>query len=219
MPSNTPFPDQVPFVPRSSYITNKLAPEKIPKAVVIEAAKATKKAVDAGVITPELAKYVLPNLLTENRADYGINDGGFYSKNPNVKKVIEALGLQKSVISKEQAAAIDAEDAKLGIRKSAPTKGDMLQVLQGRHPGTAKQTVSEQDEIAANAMNMVTVLGIKAGEAGGDPLETIRRWNGAGPGAENHKRKVIEVSGALSLPQNKQVVELFNQYYNNPEGK
>lgn len=207
-----PSEDVLKFAPSKRYVDKNLAHETIRKDVVVAAAKAARKAVDSGALSADVANLILPNILTENREDFGVNNGEFYAKNPNVAKIIKSLGLENNVRTKKDVEAIAEKDKKQGVRRMNPVLPDMLLI-------NPLDNMGSSGELTYNAQLMTAVLGIKALEAKGDPADAIKRWNGAGPGAENHKQKVLETSQMLNHPANAAILQVFRDAYNNPEVK
>lgn len=192
----------VEFSPSRRYIKENLAPERIRTDLIIEGAKSTRKAVDKGILPVDTASLILSNILVENRHDYGANTGEYYAKNPGVKKVIEALDLQGSVRTQK---VVDDDTALRKLYNNPrdprfPLRSDML-------------VVESLPETAEYAKWMTAVMAIKS-LGSKSPLETIKKWNGAGPEADNHVRKVIETSEMLKHPANAEILKLFQDTYN-----
>jgi len=217
MPSNEPLVDGIPlvsFVPREDYISKNLKPETIDRRSVEAAAAETRNAVNAGILRPKTAELVLANILTENRsADFGVNPGSFWSKNPAVARVIKALGMEKSVQSGED---FDS-DAKVATARGGSVKyvtpAGMLKIEPKFGLDANGTPTGTTDFMAHNAKLMAAVLGIKDANSA-SPEDTIKRWNGVGPGAENHLKKVLQVHEMLKRPENSEVVKTFREAYN-----
>lgn len=202
------YADTLDYYPSSRYIEKNLAPEKFPKESVKAAARAARQAVDAGVLSPSLATLVLPNILVEGRPDdFGVRGGNKWEGGVNapIGKIVKKLGLEKETVVKEDVVS-DAVAQLMGRTGSMPIykKGDVAIVpKQGETP----------QELEYNARLMTAVLGEKARQAKGNDNETIRRWNGQGPGAINHLDKVIEASTLLKHPKNAEILDLFQQEF------
>jgi hypothetical protein len=210
------YADTVPFYPSRKYVDKGLAPEKFPKESVRAAAKAAREAVDAGVISPSLAMYILPNILTEGRPDdFGVRGGNKWDKGENapIGQIVKKLGIKGAIVdadvSVEDIASLIGAHANIaGIGRNIPMykKGDVAIVPKsGNNPA----------ELAYNAKLMTAILAEKARIAKGDDLEAIRRWNGAAAGgAENHVRKVVEASDLLvNEPKNAEIMKLFKEEF------
>lgn len=211
------YADTVPFYPSQKYLDKNLAPEQFPKESVRAAARAARQAVDAGVISPSLATLILPNILTENRPDdFGVNRNRWEKgENAPIGQIVKKLGIKGAIVDKDVstsdvASLLSAHT--LGVGTMSPTtgtplykKGDVvLNPRQGENP----------EELAYNAQLMAAVLGEKARQSKGNDLETIKRWNGQGSGADNHLRKVIETSDLLvNEPKNSEIMNLFKQEF------
>lgn len=187
------------FYPNSKYVERKLAGEKIDEADLKALASAQAAAVKAGVMSPEIAKYFLANSLVEGRpGNYGITVG------------LEATG--KANKYEKQAKLLGVEPS-LAIEytpkgKFGPTQEEIMgrwfYDQQGDSFGTSDPLHREHNAKLA-ALKLATL--------GGSPDQVYKKWNGAGPGADNHWKKVQETQAALdSLQQNKSVRDLYNQY-------
>lgn len=190
------FADTLPFTPSKKFIEKGWAPNTFPKESVRAAARATRAAVDAGVLTEELARYVLPNLLTENRAeDFGVNNGHWPSgANRAVGKIMKALGLDDTIAKSD-----------VGNETIEYKKGDV--VVKPKRDSTL-------EGMDYNARLMTAVLGVKAANSkSGTPEEAVQRWNGAGPLSRNHLAKVLETASLLKDPANAEIVKLFQETY------
>lgn len=206
-PADAMYADTVPFYPSQKYIDKNLAPEQFPKEAIVAAARAARKAVDAGVISPSLATKILPNILTENRPDdFGVNTGRWIGgTGASIGKIVKSLGLDKDTVVKEDVQMSAADAHRFGL-PAGPIykKGDVvIQPKSGDNPA----------ELAHNAQLMTAVLAEKASRSSSDD-EVIKRWNGAGKGAENHLSKVLQVSDMLtSEPKNAAIMDLFRKEF------
>lgn len=198
------YADTVPYFPSQKYIDKNLAPEQFPKESVKAAARAARKAVDAGILTPETATMILPNILTEGRPDdFGVNNGRWTGGvNSPMGKFVRSLGLDDTISKQDVSLPLSVTD----LPRKLYNKGDVvIMPKSGDNPA----------ELDYNARLMAAVLAEKQRQSkDSDSGETIRRWNGQGKGAENHLRKVIEASEMLVNNEgNKQIMDLFKQEF------
>lgn len=202
--------DVVPFFPSQRYIDKNLAPEKYPKEAVRAAAKAARQAMDAGVLTPEMATMILPNILTEGSkraTDFGVNNGRWLKgANAPIGKIVKSLGLESDTLIKEDITWAKGLPAVPGIDTSKPIfgKGDI--VIQPKGGDTP-------EELAYNARLMTAVFAEKARIAG-TAEGAVKGWNGIGKSSENHLKKVMETSQLLlDHAGNQEIMEIFKKAF------
>lgn len=197
----------LPYYPSRRYVKEKLAPEtKLTKDDFAAIAKAQKEAVQNGVLSPELAAYMLPIAIVEGRSgNYGIissDKNGFYAK-PSTIDRFRRMGLEIG------------PDGHLDVR-DIPGKGPHL------FPVMAKGKNGQDDY----ARLMAAILAEKSATyANGDPLLAVERYNGKGRAVEHadgytqqadsgqYVDKVREAREMLDDPSNKQLKDFFAAAY------
>lgn len=197
-----PGTEAVSFHPNASYASRNLAPEQYPMASLDALAQAEVAATKAGVLSPGLAKYWLPNQLVENRPqDFAMNNPPTVM--PGQRDLFAPMA------------------AKLGLPAAAPLmpSSDGKPVPVHYLPGQGMDSLWSQDPTALVARAKAAAMFLAA-KPGATPEMQIRAWNGAGPGAANHLAKVQQMAQALqTLPGNRAMMQTYRelvQKYANP---
>lgn len=197
-----PGTSAVSFHPNASYAARNLAPEQYPMTSLDALAQAEVAATKAGVLSPGLAKYWLPNQLVENRPqDFAMNNPPTVM--PGQRDLFAPMA------------------AKLGLPAAAPLmpSSDGKPVPVHYLPGQGVDSVWSQDPAALVARAKVAAMFLAA-KPGATPEMQVRAWNGAGPGAANHLAKVQQMAQALqTLPGNRALMQTYRelvQKYANP---
>lgn len=190
------------FEPNSTYAQRKLAPEVYPIGSLDALAQAEVAATKAGILSPGLAKYWLPNQLVENRPqDFAMNNPPTVM--PGQRDLFAPMA------------------AKLGLPAAAPLmpSSDGKPVPVHYLPGQGMDSLWSQDPAALVARAKAAAMFLAA-KPGATPEMQIRAWNGAGPGAANHLAKVQQMAQALqTLPGNRALMQTYRelvQKYANP---
>lgn len=194
--------ESVKIYPSQRYIDKNLAPEQTLTIGDISAlAKASKQAQDKGVLTPELASFLLPMAIVEGRSgNYGIvTDAlGLYPKSSTLKR-FKDMDLGVGEPGKLHPSDTFMKDEKNLIRM-IPDRGDK----------------------ASMARTMAAILSEKASLKGVETVEdAVKRYNGKGRALETadgvtmqadvdvYLEKVKEAKRMLEHPKNKHVLEMF----------
>ena len=202
----------VKIYPSQRYLDKNLAPEQSLTVEDISAlAKASKQAQEKGVLSPELASYLLPMAIVEGRSgNYGIvTDAlGLYPKKATLKRFKDMnLGIgEQGKLKDSDLFFQESPSVALKNGKSDP----VIRMIPGRgDPDTMART-------------MATILGEKASLKGVISTDdAIKRYNGKGRALETadgvtmqadvdiYLEKVKEAKHLLEHPKNKEVLELF----------
>jgi hypothetical protein len=200
------------FYPNQDYIKRNLAPEQYGEVDLKALAQAQREAVKAGVLNPEVAKYFLPNVLTEGSArsgNYGLSFPYYSEKGGDpYANIAKKLGLEHKVSGPQGYRYMYKTGPKPEYKTIPPNTTYYL----------PKKTFTEQggfyygqsmtpDERLYNAKLAAMILSTK----GKTPEEAIKAWNGIGAGAENHWKKVQALQDALRLPQNADLMKKYNE--------
>lgn len=208
------------FYPNQDYIKRGLAPERYGENDLRALAQAEKEAVAKGVMTPEVAKYFLPNVLTEGAeraGNYGLSFPYYSPKGGDPYAALaKKMGLEPEISG--------AEGRPYAYRMATDpsTKLPMIKEMRVVPPNTpfyepknafdaagrfnyAKSYTPE--ERLYNAKLAAMILGSK----GKVPQEAITAWNGIGEGAANHWKKVQALKDALQLPQNAALMKKYQE--------
>lgn len=202
------------YYPSQKYVDKNLKGENVPLSDLVALATAQRKAEQVGVLSPEVARYMLANALVEGRfskasdknmgsisGDFGVRDGNvFHGANANVKTVINALG-----IGEETKPPIIDDATRTMLNTAFPGKSSAVPVY---NKTDVVMKPSEKPEW--NATLATAILGIKSREST-DAEDAIRRWNGSGKGAENHLKKVQEAHRMLQDPKNAAVLQAYQK--------
>lgn len=215
---NPTAPHTFSYYPNQDYIDKNLAPEKYPAANLEILAKAQAKAEKLGILSPETARYMLANALVEGpkrATDFGVNGIDEHApEGSKVRKIFDTMGLtQVASEAKNRAAQWNTF-----ITNTSPAQLRANVMIQNeskdRLAVTPKTDSVEKgmtfEDIQFNADLAATILGIKASK-GGAPEDAIRRWNGAGKGAENHLAKVQRTMEMLNHPKNAAIMRFYQQ--------
>jgi len=201
------------FYPNQDYIKRNLAPEQYGEIDLKTLAQAQREAVKAGVLNPEVAKYFLPNVLTEGSArsgNYGLSFPYYSEKGGDpYANIAKKLGLEPKVSGPQGYRYMYKTGPKPEYKTIPPNTTYYL----------PKKTFTEQgdfyygqsmtpDERLYNAKLAAMILSTK----GKTPEEAIKAWNGIGAGAENHLKKVQALNDALqNLPENKAIYKKYQE--------
>ena len=172
----------VPFYPQQRYIDENLAPELgMPKMQLEALAAANQEALRRGLMSPKLAKKMLPNILTENAMR--INSWG-YADMPKYRAILEKAGLPPTIAEIQQ------------LRADAPTDFDR-EVINAKlvHAMVAAKASLYGEDKAIERWN-----GQGKSDSYARPAD-----------AANHARKVQEAERLLAHPKNKEMVDFWNQ--------
>ena len=201
------------FYPSQDYLKKNLAPEQYGEVDLKTLAQAQREAVKAGVLNPEVAKYFLPNVLTEGSArsgNYGLSFPYYSEKGGDpYANIAKKLGLKPEVSGPQGFRYMYKTGSKPEYKTIPPNTTYYL----------PKKTFTEQgdfyygqsmtpDERLYNAKLAAMILSTK----GKTPEEAIKAWNGIGAGAENHLKKVQALNDALqNLPENKAIYKKYQE--------
>ena len=200
----------LPFYPSEKYLKKGWAPEKIPVDALKALAAAAQRAQQTGVLSPSLAKQLLPNALVEGRFDdFGANGYG-YPVTPERNAIFNKLGLSvgTNAMPPQNADWGDAEYE--AWAKANPPKYDVHAMADKQGYGVD----SDNPQVAAKMA--AALLAEKASQFGED--QAIERWNGKGvkkvggktfADSENHVRKVEEMNRMLLHPKNRDLLDAY----------
>lgn len=210
------------FYPSQDYIKRNLAPEQYFENDLAALARAQREAVKSGVMTPEVAKYFLANILTEGTkrsGNYGLSFP-YYSQSgaDPYKEAAKKMGITPEIAGSEGRPYA----YRIVPNPNVPGKFDVKEwrtvppnapFYEPRNAFDAKgnfnygdKSYSAEDRLY-NAKLAAMILGSK----GKVPQEAITAWNGIGAGAENHWKKVQALQDALQLPQNASLLKRYNE--------
>lgn len=178
------YEDAIPFYPSDRHIQKNFAPEQTLNETELQRlANARHRALEYGVLTPELANYMLPIAMVEGRPEsYGVSHDNRFYASPTNRRIFAQMGLRAS-----------GNDAPLELVKDA--RGDRFFQL----TEAAKDYKPEL---------MAAILAIKA-QGAPTPETAIERWNGAGAQARNHRAKVVRARELLQHPKNAGLLEAW----------
>jgi len=206
-------PETLPFYPQQRYFDEKLAPEQYPVGSLEALVRAQKLAESEGVIPKELGKYVLPNMISEGWANYGLKSPNYdYPVSKGREERFKKLGFN--------------------VQTDAPDVG-LTDIY--RYPGDPKNGYVLDANLAnpvtgdrnAQARYAMAFLAEKLASAKGDVDKAIKKWNGKGKAvetvtmmdgttkkvnanADNHLRKVKKAYELLNHPKNEELVNYYN---------
>ena len=180
-----PNADYLEYYPNEEYLRKNWAPERIPLDSLRALAAAQRMAVKAKVLSPFLADKFLPNILIEGRhGSPGMetdDDTMRASYNPNI-------------------------ETSFGVRSDMQYSRQMIENM--RRMGYEPQGGTDMDfEPYPRALSAAAMLGEKE-RIYGEGL-AIERWNGIGPLAKKHVRKVDEMSRMLAHPKNQALRDAY----------
>ncbi len=183
----------IPFYPSSGYIKKNWAPERIPAGTLTGIKMASDAAVKAGVLSKSLAAKMIPNLLVEGR---GGGPGVVWDD--DLKQPVEVAG---------------SSGVSLGVTQAAMNALRPSQIAQLKKmgiPAPEEWGDLEWEEPFNLAGVAAVILSEKAARYGEG--KAIERWNGVGPWARNHARKVAEMERMLNNPKNKELRRILQTW-------
>ena len=210
------MPNALAYYPNENYIRKNWKPEQVPEGALRALAKAQVMAQRNNVLPPELAANLLPNSLVEGRfaseeggpADFGFNFFG-YPHAPEHENAMMKMGLKvgASNYPPKNVTANWGDDEWDKWSRKQP-KLDVYKVDKGYTLNEDDYSDPSHTEDAAAKMAAIA-LAHKAKLYGQD--KAIERWNGQGPGARNHVRKVEEMARMLNHPKNALLRQAYEQ--------
>lgn len=211
------------FYPNQDYIRKNLAPEQYFENDLAALAKAQREAVKSGVMTPEVAKYFLANVLTEGTkrsGNYGLSFPYYSPSGADLyKEAAKKMGISPKVAGPEgrpydyRIVPSSSTPGKFEVkeRRTVPPNATFYEPRntfdEKGHFNYVDKSYSAEDRLY-NAKLAAMILGSK----GKVPQEAITAWNGIGAGAENHWKKVQALQDALNLPQNAALMKKYNEF-------
>jgi hypothetical protein len=197
------------FYPSEKYLKKNWAPEKIPVNTLKHLASAQRRAVEQGVISPNLANKMLPNTLVEGwDTGYGVVGGTYgYPASKERDAILQKMGL---VVSDYPTNNVNTYPDVMRDQKAKA----------GYWVPSGLLSADTDRFHKAYASLVPVILAEKARLYGED--KAIERWNGKGRAIEdngyddaqvanamNHVKKVDEMMRMLNHPAN---AELLNMY-------
>jgi len=181
----------VPYYKSQLYRDKNWAPDQMPIASVKALGKAAKLAFDKGILSPDVVKMMLANLMVEGRTgDFGVN-GVELKKNSKVSSQLDI----ESFFGQRNLSKYHKQAIPIG---NTDTPGDML----------------SQGDLEYNAKLVVAALAQKQSTATArgtpDASSVFQLWNGTGPDSERHIQRVKEADRMLKTdPGNAKINKLW----------
>ncbi len=217
------------YYPDPSYIKKKWKPAQIPAESLQALANAEVAAVRHGILSPNVAQNFLPNALAEGYTggpatityDKGVKVDEYGELDENdLESPQRQVGLAPVTAPSFGADSLgyDGPDIRrnlqlMGLTVGSGTSDKNLAFFPARsaqknYPASAAEYFPmNPDDAVANAKFNAVILAKKAALYGENMA--VQRWNGAGPGALNHARKVGVLSQMLSHPANKAILDAY----------
>lgn len=197
------MPD-IAYYPAKRYVDKNLKPERALKPYDFAAiVMAQKRAVNEGVLTPELAKYLLPMAITEGRSgNYGIrNNLSVYAKPETIERY-RKMGLSIADATGD---------------KPVPDTADMVIVNRGKDKHLELTTDDNGYNPAKYSRVMAATLAEKASLIDvKTPEDAVKRYNGKGRALEVADGKVQQADVNTYLSKVKEAQEMLEHPANTP---
>ena len=216
MQHNIPEEASLSYYPAAHYLTKKWKAESVlTDRDVYALGKAARKAVDSGVLDKQLAEYMLPMAMVEDRSgNFGIRkDMALY---PHAKTVdaFKRMGLSVDTHKSDTRGLGDIFALPAPLRITGEGRDKYL-------------TLHNARSTEANASIMAGLLAHKASlNRKGTVEDHIKRYNGVGTAMELEKgewipantdiylKKVKDAKAMLAHPLNKGMLSIYNKAYN-----
>lgn len=205
------------YYPSEKYVAKGWAPEKVPLQSLAALAKAQTMAQKAGLLSPDLAGKLLANSLVEGRFDdFGFNFHD-YPPSPERDAMFKSMGMQfgsPQLPTPPEGLATDDELRAWDMDYLAKKGRQPFRVARVAQGAAGSQESNEPPgyfplDRSPEAMARMAAIGLaeRAKLYGQD--KAIERWNGQGPGARNHVKKVDEMLKMLSHPKNARLLSTY----------